>query len=449
MFTDGLPTTDRGSRRVRSRRQLLALLGGTASVGLAGGTLPADEPSSVTHSATVRVDEPVELTARGVPAGAELEVVLEGECTTGETFGAAVTVATETETLSLNDAPLVGGDVPAGLDVPTTGALIQFADAPWAAYTGAVADPERWPPETSLTYRVVADDRTLGALTLSRWHPFTRVTEPPGDLVGRVFEPPSGGAGPGVLVLHGADGTPQDHVAALLAHHGFTAFALEYVDGPGLPASVVEVPVAYVTAAIDWLGDHERVAGDRIGVWGVGRGGELGLLVGSLSDEVGPVVSVGGSGILWEGGAVRGSPAGTVAWALDDDPRAPLAVATEAGQDRHERYTAAIAAAGARELTAATIPVERIDGPVLLVSGEDDAVWPSARLHAHARERLATRGHPSFDHLRYADAGHRLPQPYLPLRGTAGETAGGTLAGNAEAAHAHWPRVLGTLATLQ
>lgn len=67
-------------------------------------------------------------------------------------FGAAVTVESGTDTLSLNDAPIVGGDIPAGLDVPTTGALNRFADVSWAPYAGSAADAERWPPETSLTY---------------------------------------------------------------------------------------------------------------------------------------------------------------------------------------------------------------------------------------------------------------------------------------------------------
>jgi dienelactone hydrolase len=446
MHDDRSPAIKRGLRRVRSRRQLLALLGGTASVVLTGGTMSADELPVVDHPAAVRVDEPIELTIHGVPAGSELEIVLEGERTTGETFGAAVTVETETSTLSLNEAPLVGGDVPAGLDVPTTGALIQFADVPWTAYAGAAVDPEQWPPTTSLTYHVVADDRPIGALTLSRWHPVPNVVEPAGDLVGRVFEPPGGASGPGVLVLHGADGTPQEHVAALLAQHGFTAFALEYIGGPGLPDAVVEVAMTYVKAAIDWLHDHERVTGDQIGIWGTGRGGELGLFVGSLYDGIGPVVSVGGSGILWEGRAVRGPPAGTAAWAVDGGSRSYLSVPTE--EDRPTRYTEALAAAGDLETETATIPVERIDGPVLLVSGGDDGVWPSARLHALAADRLEARGHPSFEHLRYADAGRQILQPYLPLRGTTGPTYGGTLAGNAEAAHAHWPRVLGTLSTL-
>ncbi|NKE37327.1 dienelactone hydrolase [Natronococcus sp. JC468] len=436
-----------------SRRQLLASLSGTAGMMLPGCSLPAKEASaSFTHPQTLRIDEPFDLTVDGVPSNTELEIVLEGALANGETLRAGVTVESETDSVALNDARIIDGDLPADLDVPTAVALIQFADISWEEYigTGAVPSDTEWPPDHTLTYRIETEERTIGELRLSRWHPFTSVGEAGSEFVGHVFEPPSGQSGPGILVLHGAGGKPQWHVAAMLAQHGFTAFALQYVSGPGLPDSPVEVPLEYVTSAVDWLRDHERVTSERIGMWGIGRGGELGLLVGSRHDAVGPVVSINGSGLLWEGGVVRGPPSGTPAWGLADDARSSLSVA-EAGQgtDRLERYTDAIAAAGALELETATIPVEEINGPVLLVTGDDDRVWPSARLHELARERLDARNHPSFEHVRYAAAGRHIPQPYLPVRRSAGSTSGGTLAGNAEAAHAHWPRVLGTFSELQ
>ena len=43
---------------------------------------------------------------------------------------------------------------------------------------------------------------------------------------------------------------------------------------------------------------------------------------------------------------------------------------------------------------AATIPVERIDGPVLLISGGDDAMWPSALMAGKVAARLAAHHHP-------------------------------------------------------
>jgi dienelactone hydrolase len=100
---------------------------------------------------------------------------------------------------------------------------------------------------------------------------------------------------------------------------------------------------------------------------------------------------------------------------------------------------------------AAAIPVERIGGPVLLLSGEDDRLWPSPILADLAVARLAAHRHPHpVAHLRYPGAGHVFGPIGLPatantivhpLRGRA-MALGGTAAANAAAAADSWPRVL-------
>jgi dienelactone hydrolase len=60
----------------------------------------------------------------------------------------------------------------------------------------------------------------------------------------------------------------------------------------------------------------------------------------------------------------------------------------------------------------AMIPVERINGPVLLFSGELDEEWPSASMSRMVMERLAGHYHPfSDEHISYSDAGHAFPEP--------------------------------------
>ncbi len=103
---------------------------------------------------------------------------------------------------------------------------------------------------------------------------------------------------------------------------------------------------------------------------------------------------------------------------------------------------------------AAGIPVERICGPVLLISGEDDRLWPSPVLAEIAVARLARCKHPyPVTHLRYGAAGHMIGPIGLPatvstvlhpLRGRA-LALGGMPAGNAAAAFDSWPRVIGFL----
>jgi len=95
----------------------------------------------------------------------------------------------------------------------------------------------------------------------------------------------------------------------------------------------------------------------------------------------------------------------------------------------------------------ATIPAERINGPVLLISAEDDQLWPSSVLAQMVMERLRRHRHPFPDqHLTYKLAGHLIGKAYLPAGSTlvAGgrlET-GGTPEGNSRAQDDSWPRVL-------
>jgi hypothetical protein len=105
-------------------------------------------------------------------------------------------------------------------------------------------------------------------------------------------------------------------------------------------------------------------------------------------------------------------------------------------------------------LPEAVIPVEQINGPVLLISGTADRVWPATMLSEFARERLAAHGHPyPYVHLAYEGAGHWLPAPYWPVTvdpfphpvtGVIVEP-GGTRATNAVAGAEAWVRVLAFL----
>ena len=67
-----------------------------------------------------------------------------------------------------------------------------------------------------------------------------------------------------------------------------------------------------------------------------------------------------------------------------------------------------------RALAAAAIPVEKIGGPVLLVSGEEDQIWPAARLSEMVVGHLRANRHPfAYEHLRYEGAGHMILPPGL------------------------------------
>src|ERR1700676_1992353 len=67
----------------------------------------------------------------------------------------------------------------------------------------------------------------------------------------------------------------------------------------------------------------------------------------------------------------------------------------------------------------ASIPVEKTNGPVLLISAQDDALWPSTHFCELVMGRLDTYKFPyAYQHLNYKGAGHMINYPYLPTTAT-------------------------------
>jgi dienelactone hydrolase len=287
--------------------------------------------------------------------------------------------------------------------------------------------------------------------------------------VGTLFRPDSAVPRPAIIVLGGSEGGLWESPVALLASHGYVALALGYFGIEGLPLDLVRIPLDYFEKAIGWLRAQEGVASDRLAVMGVSRGGELVLLLGATFPEIRAVVGIAPGGVVYPGigrkltELVRDRPA----WTYRGAPvpylpiirpithslrsvirygwnwlfRRPIALAPF--------YLDAMKNRGALER--AVIPVERINGPVLLISAQDDQIWPSGLLSEIAMERLASHRHSYPDeHVSYEGAGHVWLPPYLPATVTKGRhpqtgavyLTGGNPKDNAFAAADSWARIL-------
>lgn len=242
-------------------------------------------------------------------------------------------------------------------------------------------------------------------------------------LVGSLYTPPGAGPSPGVLLLGGSEGGMHEHDAQLLAATGFTVLALAYFGAPGLPPGLVDIPLEYFSRGIDLLADQPRTGG-RIGVLGGSRGGEAALLIAAHDPRVNAVVSVVGSGLRTQGIDFRhgslldilNTP--TNSWTLQGRPLPylPYAVGDDLRTLVEQRQPVPLASAfpppptDPAELDRVSIPVERISGPVLLLTAEDDRNWPSAAYSQVAADRLA--GHPHrVEHRVLPGAGHSIAGP--------------------------------------
>lgn len=280
------------------------------------------------------------------------------------------------------------------------------------------------------------------------------------SITANLFLPDGVGPFPTVLVLGGSGGGFPDRSAALFASRGIAAVSLAYFGVDGLPPELRRIPLEYFETALEWIADHPLLQSDRLAVSGTSRGGELALLLASRYPQIQSVVAYVPSSHIW-GAISRIEDAGT-----DDDFAAWTyngRAIPHAGRVRNDAVTPD--ASGVIRLTPAylgylsdreradlaLIQVERIEGPVLLISGKEDALWPSAHFGNLITERARANGFDfSVEHLSYDGAGHSIGagygpttvnQGYHPIR-KATIDLGGTPAGLAKARADSWPRVL-------
>jgi dienelactone hydrolase len=313
----------------------------------------------------------------------------------------------------------------------------------------------------TITLRAVSAGQTIAVTTVDRLVLASTVDRNPvrvNGLVGTLFVPQQGGPYPGIIVLGGSGGGIWEAPAAILAAHGFTTLALAFFAYEHLPAKLAHIPLEYFETALAWLQAHPKVRPDRLGVMGTSRGGELALLLGATFHQVRAVVAYVPSNVIWEGFG-PGVPSGTPAWSYHGqalpvireclNPELVQAVMQRQPIATTPLYHPALDDKSA--VADAAIPVEQGQAAILLISGQDDQMWPSARMAAMVVERLQRHHYPYLmQHLSYPDAGHWIGTPYFPASTTRGHHSingelyayGGTVEGNAHAMVDSWSQVL-------
>ena len=222
-----------------------------------------------------------------------------------------------------------------------------------------------------------------------------------------------------LILLGGSEGgkswSDQTEFIQELVEQGFCVLSLGYFGTGDLPADLRGIPLEYFSKAFHWLARQEGlVVPNDYAVMGVSRGAELALLLGSRYPEVRAVVAIAPSSVVFPGpptgtlDALRGQHS---AWSLNGHELAfvpmPYSWTTLRGMitgKRTRMFEKALRNSG--RVKRAAIPVERIQGPILLTSFTRDQIWPSTLMSEQIVQRLRDskfRFH--YEHAKY-DAGH-------------------------------------------
>ncbi|MES2345758.1 MAG: acyl-CoA thioesterase/bile acid-CoA:amino acid N-acyltransferase family protein [Chlamydiota bacterium] len=276
-------------------------------------------------------------------------------------------------------------------------------------------------------------------------------------LVGHLYLPPSSQPLPIIITLNGANGGISKEKAQLLASRGFAVLALGYFGLKGLPEKLENIPIEYFAKALEWVQAQPDLDDKHIGLFGISRGAELALLLGThFPDKIHAIVAVAPSSVTF--GALENTT--IPAWLLNGKPMNPYPILprtqlpTLLGKDPKHPLEIAPLIAKAMEknpsFERASIPVEKIRCPLLLISGDDDKVWPALLFASQIKQRLEEKNSKIFiKHYHYLKAGHQIGLPFIPNStlyyhpsSQLWFSTGGTPQDNAKASRDSWEKTL-------
>jgi len=185
-----------------------------------------------------------------------------------------------------------------------------------------------------------------------------------------------------IITFSGSDGGSliSDSMAFHYKQNNISALSLTLFGGKETVKYLDRVPLEYVEKAIDWLRGQGY---DKIGVDGISKGSEYALLAASKFMRISCVVARVPSYFVSEG-LINGRPSGTSCWSYkgEEIPYVPYKVRDfnlfKQFIDHHE-FNILEYNTGKNITEETIIPMEKIKGPILLISSSVDTIWPSAK----------------------------------------------------------------------
>lgn len=196
---------------------------------------------------------------------------------------------------------------------------------------------------------------------------------------------------------------------------GYAFLAIGYFGGNGTPDTLNKISINQVHDAILLATKNEKIDKDKIAIVGGSRGGDLALLIGSYFKDIKCVVAIVPSHVAFPGHTNHFT---TSAWTFNNEELPFVPVNEEAvpflmKRDLRGTFTAMLKDSQAEEK--AFIKVERINGPVLLLSATQDDHIPSVEMCDKMMARLKANKFKYASQHVAIEGGHGEPLKHFDL----------------------------------
>lgn len=194
---------------------------------------------------------------------------------------------------------------------------------------------------------------------------------------------------------------------------GYAMLAIGYFGMEGIPKELDRISLDAIYNEIKLTQKNPAIDASCVAVMGGSKGAELALALASKYSDINAVVSFSGSHASFNSTSMA-ADARTASFNYNDLPLPYIRVPKKAIPymligDFRRAHELALEDTDAVE--AAIIAVEKIEGPILLISGEKDHVWPSAEMSTEVINRLEVKGYGyPYKHIIVPNGSHFQPQ---------------------------------------
>lgn len=196
---------------------------------------------------------------------------------------------------------------------------------------------------------------------------------------------------------------------------GYAFLAIGYFGAKGTPDKLEKIAIEDVHYAIEVAKKNKKINKEKIAIIGGSRGADLALLLGSYYDDIKGVVAIVASNVTFPGNTNHFT---TSTWTYQNKELPFVPVNDEAvpylmKNDLRGTFEAMLQDSIAEEK--ALIKIEKINGPILLISATKDEVSPSTPMAEKMITRLKTYNFKhKYEHIAI-EGGHSAPLKHFDL----------------------------------